>query len=187
MVLNITQMTVEQFDEWVMLPENIGTNYEYIGGETYDVTSNNYASETAMLIGIYLGMYVVPRRLGRITGSDGGYRVAGERYIPDVAYISYAKQPTPSEEGYNPNPPDLAVEVVSDPSSSKERKQLSIKIANYLLEGVNVWVMNPDDHSVEIYTPNKPVQVIPATGTLTGGDLLPEFSVLVKDLFPQEG
>jgi hypothetical protein len=81
----------------------------------------------------------------------------------------------------------LAVEVISDPSSAKERKKIRIKIANYLLDDVVVWVVNLDDHSVEVYTPNKPVVVIPSTGTLTGGDLLPDFSVLVKDLFPQDG
>jgi Uma2 family endonuclease len=186
MIANITQqMTVDEFDEWVMQDANMGTDYEFIGGEVYDVTSNNYASETAMIIGAYLTIYVRSRNLGRVTGSDGGYRVAGERYIPDVAYISYEKQPVPSETGFSPIPPDLVVEVISDPSSAKERKKLLIKVANYLLERIVVWVVNRDDESVEVYTPNKPVQVIPVTGRLTGGDILPDFAVDVADLFPK--
>ncbi|MDX2077651.1 MAG: Uma2 family endonuclease [bacterium] len=184
MVLNITPMTVEQFDEWVMLPENIGMDYEYIGGEIKSVVAHGYSSRVTAIVIYELMAYM--RRTGiqgKVTGADGGYQVAGERYIPDVAY---SQDPT-STKGYNPIPPDLAVEVISDPSSAKERAELHIKTGNYLADGCVVWIINPETQSVEVYTPNKPVQVIPATGTLTGGDLLPDFSVLVKDLFPQDG
>jgi len=48
----------------------------------------------------------------------GGYMVSGERYAPDVAYIAKSRQEKLAERGYNPLPPDLAVEVLSPSSRS---------------------------------------------------------------------
>lgn len=184
MVINIAPMTVEQFDEWVMLPNNIGMNYEYIGGEIKPVVAHGYSSRITAIIIYEIIAYL--RRTGaegKVTAPDGGYQIAGERYIPDVAY---SKDPS-STKGYNPIAPDLVVEVISDPSSAKERADLHIKTANYLSVGCVVWIINPETQSVEVYAPNTPVQIIPTTGTLKGGDVLPDFAVKVTDLFPQEG
>jgi len=184
MVLNTTKpMTVDEFDEWVLHDDNIGADYEFIGGEIKVVDAHGYSSQITSIIIYELIAYL--RRTGtdgKVTAPDGGYQIGGERYIPDVAY---SKNPI-SAKGYNPIPPDLVVEVISDPSSAKERTELHIKTGNYLAEGCVVWIVNPEAQSVEVYTPNKPVQVIPSTGALTGGELFPDFAVAVKDLFPRE-
>src|SRR5437763_218048 len=112
-------LTVAEFDRPAELPENTDKRLEFIGGEVVEVVSNNYASEIAARILIDLGVYVRSRNLGPVTGADGGYMVSGERYIPDVAFISKAKQPEPSHATYNPKPPDLAVEVVSPSDQPK--------------------------------------------------------------------
>ncbi|MGQ9889985.1 MAG: Uma2 family endonuclease [Aggregatilineales bacterium] len=86
-----------------------------------------------------------------MTGADGGYVVGGERYIPDVAFISFTRQPEPSHAAYNPQPPDLAVEVLSPPDKAAV---LRIKIVNYLRAGTAVWLVDPAQKTVEIYTPD---------------------------------
>lgn len=129
MVVNIhPTMTAETFEEWAQLQD---MDYEFIGGEAVEVSSNHYASALAARLLILMGVYILKHKLGWVTGADGGYRVAGERYIPDVAYISYAKQPRPSQEGFLSLPPDLAVEIISNPNNITEQNHLHIKISNY--------------------------------------------------------
>ena len=44
--------------------------------------------------------------------------VDGQRFAPDVAYVGPGKRFV--NRGYNPDPPDLAVEVVSDESERSD-------------------------------------------------------------------
>ncbi len=183
MAVGVQRVTVEQFDAFVMRPENAAKSFEYIGGEIVEVVSNSYCSEVAANIVILLGAYVKSRKLGRLTGADGGYIVAGERYIPDVAFTSFDRQSKPSRDAYNPNSPDLAVEVISP---SDDLKLLRIKVVNYLRAGTTVWVVNPDKHEVEVYVSGEAPQVIGADGTLSGGAVLPGFTLAVSEIFPEE-
>ena len=97
------QMTVEEFDAFVLRPENIDREFEFIGGKVYDTLTSPAASNFAARIVGFLGVYLLKGDIGYLTGADGGYRVSGERYIPDVGFISYARQPELSyTDGYNP-------------------------------------------------------------------------------------
>src|SRR5512133_3242381 len=108
------RMTVEEFDRFVALPQNADKLFEYIGGEVIEMVSNQRSSAIAYKLGVFIGMYLLQSKMGGIaTGADGGYMIAGERYIPDIAYVSKARQSEPSERAYSPIPPDLAVEVLS--------------------------------------------------------------------------
>ena len=175
--------TTEEFDQFVMLPENADRHFEFFAGEVVEVVSNNYSSEIAMLIGAMLVLFVKKERLGHVTGADGGYVVAGQRFIPDVAFISAARQPQPSREAYNPNPPNLAVEVLSP---SDDPANMRIKVASYLKAGTVLWVVDPDKKQVEIYAPDQLPKTANLDGTLDGGDILPGFALPVKDIFPEE-
>ncbi len=132
----------------------------------------------------FVFMYLSRNDIGHFTGADGGYMVSGERYIPDVGFIRYDRQrELLSVEGYNPLPPDLAVEVLS-PSNTDDK--MRVKIANYLLAGTFVWVVDPEDKAVEVYAPGKPVKILTVDGILDGGDVLPEFTLAVKDIFAEK-
>lgn len=183
MVIQAKQFTVQEFDDFVLMPANTDKNFEYIGGEIIEVPSRPFASSIASRVAMLLGNHIEAYDLGHITGEAGGYRVSGERYAPDVAFISYEKQPELATSGYNPNPPELAVEVISSDSSS-ELNQLRIKVSNYLATGTIVWVVKPDDKQVEVYEPNQPVKVLKEDDTLTGKDVLQGFELVVKDIFP---
>ncbi len=174
--------TAAEFEAWALLPENAERRLELVAGEVVSVVSNNYASAVAARILIRLGAYVEARELGYITGADGGYRVGEDRYIPDVAYISKGRQPQPSQEAYNPQPPDLAVEVLSP---TDDLHVLRRKVTNYLAVGVTVWLVLPEERAVEVYVPGQPVQQLGAKDTLRGGELLPDFDLPVEDIFPK--
>jgi Uma2 family endonuclease len=182
MVLETKILTVEEFDRIALLPENSDKLLEFIGGRIVEVVSNNYSSMLGARILMKLGIFVDSKNLGYLTGADGGYWVNGERYIPDVAFISRAKQSKPSREAYNPNPPDLVVEVLS-PSNTDD--EMATKVVNYHLVGTLVWVVNPDKQYVVVYVPHQKPQTIGIDGVLDGGDMLPSFTLPVKDIFAE--
>lgn len=179
----VKHYTPEEFDQFVLLPENADRSFEYCDGEILEMVSNNYSSEIAAIILAEIRLYVKNKNLGRVTGADGGYKVAGARYIPDVAFISHQKQPRPSREAYNSNPPDLAVEVLSP---GNDEHTMRIKISHYLDAGTTLWIVDPERQRVEVYAPGKVVQLAYSGDTLTGGDILPGFELPVKDIFPQD-
>lgn len=183
MVAQIRPMTVEDFDQFAEQPENNDKLLEFIAGEIVEVPSNAFVSMIGSLFLTYINLFVLQHDLGFVTGEAGGYMVSGERYAPDVAFISKLKQPELAHQGYNPNPPDLAVEVIS-PGDNEHK--LRIKLANYLAAGTVTWLVYPETKTVEVFVPGKPVQVIGIEGTLDGGDVLPGFTLALKDIFKGE-
>ncbi len=180
MAVGTQRLTVEEFDQFVELPENTDKLFEYIGGEIVEVPSNPYVSHIASRINRRFGNFVEDRNLGFVTGEAGGYMVSGERYAPDVAFLAKQKGPL-AAKGYNPMPPDLAVEVLS---SADERDTIRLKIANYLAAGTLTWVVDPNTKTVEVYTPGQRAQRIGIDEVLDGGGVLPGFTLAVKDIFP---
>ena len=172
--------TTAAFDAWVA---HQADDYEYIGGEVVSVVSNNYCSMVAAKILTFIGMYLLEHNIGYVTGSDGGYVVQGERYIPDVGFISKDKQPEPCREAYNPQPPDLAVEVVS-PTDTEKR--LLVKTSNYLASGTTIWIVYPNEKVIHVHRPGEAVVTVEQDETLTDEALLPGFSLKVADIFPEE-
>ncbi len=176
--------TAEQFNAFVHRPENVDKRFEFIGGEIVEVPSNAYVSEIAAQIIFLIKLFLSQNSIkGHVTGEGGGYQVAGERYAPDVAYLSVEKQEQLDREGYNTVPPDLAVEVVSS-DANRERDLLRIKVFNYLADGVTVWVVEPERRTVEVYVPGATKVAVYREGdTLNGGTVLPGLSINVADVF----
>lgn len=180
-------MTRDEFMAFVLRPENAERNFEFIGGEIFEVVSNNKASEIA---GVFIGElygFVRPRKLGRVTVPDGGYTIAGEQYIPDCAFISYQRQPHTSTEAYPNIAPELVIEVLSPGNlhSPDEREKLTHKVANYLAAGCEVWLVHPDRQIVEVYMAGKTVQTFRNGDILEGRGLLEGFKLAVSDIWPE--
>ena len=182
MVIEKRLYSAEMFDNYAQRPENTGRRLELVGGEIIEVVSNNYASMIAAAILLEIGLHVKRGRLGYVTGADGGYIVAGERYIPDVGFISRQRQPEPCHDTWNPQAPDLAVEVLSP---TDEERTLRIKVSNYLAAGTVVWVVDPNARTIEIHTPGQPVQVLIESDTLTAEGLFPGFALKLAEVFEQ--
>ena len=121
-----------------------------------------------------------------------GYALVEARYslpddadndrIPDLSFISKGKGPL-VETGAAPYMPDLAIEVQSPGQSDRF---MADKAASYLAHGSRmVWLVYPDKRLVEILTLTDR-QLLTASDNLEGGDVLPGFKLLVKDIFPAE-
>jgi len=177
-------ISLQEFEEFVVHPDNVDRHFEFIAGEIREIVSNNYSSEIASEILFLIRFHMKQTNLkGRVTMADGGYQIGEDRYIPDVAFISWEKQPNSSHEAYNSNPPDLAVEVMSPTDTDRAMR---IKVANYLAVGVLVWVVRPEDKVVEVYESGQPVRLLNENNTIDGGTVLPEFKITVKDIFPPQ-
>jgi Uma2 family endonuclease len=165
------------------MAENIDRHLEYIGGEIVEVVSNSDASEIAAIILAQLSNHVYAHKLGRVTGADGGYKVSGEDYMPDAAFISNARQPKRPKVAWNPLAPDLAVEVVSP---TDRPSLIADKAVNYPLAGTFLWYVFPEDKQVKVYEPGQPAKTLGIGDVLDGAKVLPGFKLAVKDIFPSD-
>jgi Uma2 family endonuclease len=180
-------LTLDDFQAYASLPENADRRLELIAGEIIDVPSNPFASEVAILIATFLRMFLLRQQIaGRVTGEGAGYVIAGDVYAPDVAYLSLKRQPQPVTRGFSSVPPELAVEVISDPANTVEQRTLRRKLTIYLSAGCIVWIVDPFARTVEVYAPGQPGLVLDETGTLTLETVLPGFALPVKDIFPAD-
>jgi Uma2 family endonuclease len=182
-------MTVDEFLEWVNLPENTDKRWELIEGVPVEMPpSSKINTVIEGIIITFLNYWVMERKLGYVSVPDGGYRISSKSiFQPDVGYISKARAGGLDGTVFE-NSPDLAVEVVSP---SENEKNTFIKAHRYLLNGTHiVWVVYPDDKVVYVCTleanTSMNVQMFDETMTLTGGDVLPNFKLEVAKIFPDD-
>ena len=131
-----------------------GVRGELIRGVLHETMPWGYAhGKIAMKLGFLLNAFIIPRKLGSLTGSDSGVWLERDPDTvrePDIAYFSAAKIPLDAmDSGYAEVPPDLVVEIVS-PSDS--RREVHDKTRMWLRYGVDlVWVVQPDTRTVDVY------------------------------------
>ncbi len=182
------QSTIADFEAFLDQPENYDQIFELINGEIVAVPSNPYVSDLAIKLSFFIRLFLMRNnREDHVTGADGGYIIQGEVYAPDTAYISQERQSTLPRQGFNPGPPDLAVEVISDPKNGQEQQQLRRKVSVYLAAGVIVWVVDGEARTMEVHAPGEPMQILGVKDTLTVEKLLPGFQLPLADLFGQDG
>lgn len=178
-------------DLWTLshLPEYDSRRLELSEGELIEMSPAS--GKHGVLGGNVLALmwnYVRQNDLGLITTAETGFILYknpdGRDTVraPDVGFINAARVPEGGlpEEGYIPVPPDLAVEVVSP---SDDAEDLHLKIHQYLKAGTRlVWVFYPKSKSVAVHTPAG-AHTVEIGGALDGGDVLPGFSLPLKDVF----
>lgn len=116
---------------------------------------------------------------------EARYRLPGDNendLIPDLSFVTQKRSPLVSS-GPAPYMPDLAVEAQSE---GKSIRFMHDKALLYLENGTRmVWFIYSTRQIVQVLTPTER-QLLTIDDMLTGGDLLPGFSVAVRDLFPMD-
>jgi len=177
------KMSLAEFEAFITRPENSDKIFELINGEIVRVPSNPYVSVIAARIITFLGMYLMQNKIpGYMSAEGGGYIVDGQILAPDAAYSTEF----PNSEGFAESPPQLAVEVISNPNSNAEQADLRRKLTHYLNVNVVVWVVDYLMRTVEVYKAGQAVQRFGGDDTIPGGDVIPGLQLPVKDIFPDE-
>jgi len=180
------KISIAEFKDFVEQPANSEKIFELINGEIVEVPNNPLASEIAFLVGFLIRTFLVQNNIdAHITVDGGGYFVDGNAFAPDVAYISYERQAQLENDGFNPLPPELAVEVISKPHSSKEQAELRRKLVHYMRANVVIWIVDYAVRQVEVHMPGQDVQIYNEEDSVPGGEVLPGFEMPVKDIFPK--
>jgi len=84
-------------------------------------------------------------------------------------------------DSFVPMAPDLAVEVLSP---SDRMADALAKVAMYLQAGTSlVWLVNPVTRTVVVFRADMDPVTLAGSATLDGGEVLPDFSVPVAEIF----
>lgn len=135
----------------------------------------------------FIWNYVRQHHSGRVTAAETGYVLHknpdGKDTIlaPDVGFVTTERAPAQPSKRFVPLAPDLAVEVMSP---NDKYPEVAHKIRLYLAHGTRlVWIVDPKYRTVEVHTPNG-TTTLTGDATLDGGDVLPGFTLALRDVFP---
>ncbi len=178
-----TQIRLMTAEEFATLPDD-GKVYDLVDGMLVEVSKPKpIHGFLQSVLAAYLVMWVMPRALGKIF-SDAGFllrRDPDTLRAPDVAFVSASRLADHDLNEYFVGAPDLAIEIVSANDTTDE---VLGKIEEYFAVGTRlVWIVYPERRKVYAYSSPNTVTIVPAEGTLSGGDVLPEFSLSLADLF----
>jgi Uma2 family endonuclease len=133
-----------------------------------------------------LSIYNREKRLGIVTAGSSEHQLwSGLIRLPDVGYAFWHRFPD-GRVPTDPAPliaPDVAVEVLSP---SNTRREMDRKRREYFEAGTQlVWIVDPDQRTVEVDTAPENPTVLHESDTLDGGTILPGFSLPLKELFAE--
>lgn len=170
----------------LLLIERDGRLVELLDGILVEKPMGARESFMAIAIAMHLMNFVRPRRLGVVGGADCLMRVVeGRNRLPDVNFTSWGRLPADDAhlQPVADFAPDLAVEVLSASNTTGEIEQ---KIREYFRGGTRlVWVVEPDDRTVAVYTAPGVSTTLTAADTLDGGAVLPGFALPLAELFDE--
>lgn len=171
-------------DDVVHLEATEDRLYELVDGVLVEKAMGYRESLLAGAIIAALRAFVIPRKLGFVSGEAGMMRLfPGQVRIPDVAFVSRQRLPggvVPTE----PIPdlvPDLAIEVLSESNTLAEMVR---KRREYFQAGVRlVWEFDVAAETVAVYTGPEQRQVLTRNDSLDGGAVLLGFVLSLNELF----
>ncbi len=124
-----------------------------------------------------LPRYICYLFLGKVFDSSTGFKLPnGADRSPDGAWVRLERWEalTPQQrQKFPPLAPDFVVELRS---GTDKLKPLQDKMQEYRDNGVRLgWLIDPHNQRVEIYRPEKDVEVLQSPISLSGEDVLPGF------------
>ena len=158
--------------------------YELVDGVLVEKTMGLKESMVAGYLVRVLGVFADEHDCGAVAGADGTLKLMRKLIrIPDVSFFTWDRLPGkmyPSE----PIPdlyPDLAVEVLSAGNTAREIER---KLKEYFLSGTRLaWIVDLATRTVAVHTAPDRFVTLAEHDALDGGDVLPGFTLPLKDLF----
>lgn len=162
-----------------------GCRRELIRGELIEMSpvSPRHARVVARL-GSRVDVYAEQHDLGDVFSGDAGWilELGPDTVLaPDIAFIRKSRLREVNDEGFGRTFPDLAIEVLSPSNTAAE---MILKLKTYLSCGVSaVWIVEPTRQVAEMHRKGQPVIRLGLDDALEDPDLLPGFSLRLRDLF----
>ncbi len=186
MALPQTQLyEVDEFEQFIALPERRDRNYELIDGVIVEkpMPTDRHVLVVNVLL-FFLTLYAREHKLG-MPGPERRIQLPGQKHNtrqPDVSMILDPAYPI-IERGATPIMPDVIAEVKSPDDGYDELRE---KARFYIANGARlVWLLFPETTIVEVYRPNQPSDMLTLAQSLDGFDVLPGFSVPIQELFTE--
>ena len=137
------------YRDYLLFPED-GRRHEIIDGEHFVVPAPNLRHQTILLnLAVLLRNFLRPRGIGQVWVAPIDLVLSEVDVVqPDLVFVSAPR--SHALTGNNlPEPPDLAVEVLSP---STRRTDAVAKRRLYEKHGIQeYWMVDPDTDSVEVY------------------------------------
>lgn len=175
-------ITVDEYEDF--LAQHPDGLYELIHGEIVEKVPTQEHGVIATKIAARLLVFMEDNLIAGHVATEARYRPADDQHndrLPDVS-VHLTDQPV-VKRGAVKELPNLAVEVKSPNDSNKRMRE---KAAYYIENGCRmVWLVYPAKRIVEVYQPDKDIDILLENDTLTAGDVLPGFMLPVATIFPK--
>lgn len=172
-------------DELLASPD--AGRFEIVNGQLEEVRVSNLSSEVAISLLMLLRAHCEAQQLGKVFGSDAYFQCFGgdasRARKPDGSFISRNRLPLGwISQSFFTIAPDLAIEVISQNDTSYE---VSRKMRDYRDAGVKlIWEIDPENRTVLIHRLDGSVQMLQDSDTLSGENVVPGFTCVVRDFLP---
>jgi len=158
--------------------------YELVDGVLVEKSMGFTEDQVAQRLGYLFQDYLQSHDLGLVVGAGGGIRLMPRLVrLPDLLFVRWEQLPgrkTPRDP-FPDLAPDLAVEVLSEGNTKKERER---KLSDYFFNGVRlVWFIDPPKRTVTVYTAPDQPHLLSEDQTLDGGDVLPGLAIPLRKIF----
>jgi Uma2 family endonuclease len=144
-----TRMSEAEYDAW--LRANPESRSEWVEGELIVMSPVSYEhADLNLWLGCLLREFVEAKVLGKIIGPEFTARLRSgkSRRVPDLQFIAESRHEL-IRPMHLDGPPDLAVEIVSNDSLSRDYRE---KYLEYEAAGVReYWIVDPFSKHVEAY------------------------------------
>jgi Uma2 family endonuclease len=183
MALPQTQLIdADEFEQFIARPENRDRNFELIDGVIVEkpMPTDEHVLAVGNLI-FFLSLYAREHKLGR-PGPELSIRLAGNPRNARQPDVSMILEPSMAivRRGAMPVMPDVIAEVKSPTDHYDEMRE---KARFYVTNGARlVWLVFPAPQIVEVYRPNEPSDILTVNDALDGFDVLPGFSVPIREI-----
>jgi Uma2 family endonuclease len=161
---------------WLLRIDSGKDRDDFAGGLSAGLIATNLAFEMAA--------FADHRRLGLAVIAPTGFQIARDPdtvRVPDVAFIRAERIPPGGARGFFQGVPDIAVEILSP---SDRPADVVTKTQDWLQAGCSiVWTVDPEARTVTVHRADGQMAVLSDADILTGGDVLPGFSVPAAEVF----
>lgn len=177
--------TIDDYERFIALPENSDRLFELVNGAFVEKMPTEEHGLIQLNLGSEMRAHAKANNLGRVT-SEPRHKTPEDRYnsrLPDLAFTRKERALPLVKQGAVPQMPDLVVKIKSPNDNLRQMRE---KAAYYVANSSKlVWLVLTDKRLIEIYRANGDVDVLTENDALDGEDVLPGFTMSVREVFAE--